>query len=282
MRGFLYLHVLAALGLVQLIRFCEGQWGNAPVTNRVLCHTDAGDMTIEVHRDWAPLGADHFIELIGASFFTDIAMYRSVPNFLTQFGISDRPEMKSYHGIQIKDDTNYHIPITKGFVSYAGSGPDSRSTQLFISYGDLSNHLGKSPWETPFARLVGEQSMATLDNIYKGYGDIPPFGNGPDQQQIHRRGNAYVRDNFPMVTFIKSCRLITDTIEADFKRELTEAPQLKGGEGTTPLKLKVGLDERPPRPTFGPAFVVALAILIALAAFVLLRPKKLTLMGKEQ
>lgn len=262
---------------------CNAGWEDAPVTSRVLCHTDAGDMTIEVHRDWAPIGADHFVELVGASFFTDIAMYRSVPDFLTQFGISDRAEMKSYHGIQVKDDTNLHIPITRGFVSYAGSGPNSRSTQLFISYADLSNHLGKSPWETPFARLVGEQSQATLDKIYKGYGDIPPFGKGPDQREIHRQGNQYVRDNFPMVTFIKTCKLVTETVdlqEADFKRELTEAPQLKGGQGA-PLKLKVSLDERSPRPSFGPALVAGLVIFAALAVALILRPKRLTLM-KEQ
>lgn len=247
-------------------------WQDAPVTNRVLCHTDEGDIQMEVHRDWAPLGADHFMELVEMGFYTDIAMYRSVPNFLTQFGISDRPEFQKLHGAQIMDDPNLHVPIRPGYVSYAGGGPNTRSTQIFIAYGDLSNSLGRDPWEVPFARVVGSVSMATLDKIYKGYGDIAPFGRGPDQQQIFRQGNKYVRDNFPSVTFIKTCRKITDTIdltEADFQRELTEAPQ-----ASKPLKLKVGLDERPPRPTFGITQVsVAVIILIALAVAVINRPR---------
>merc|ERR1712146_123233 len=149
-------------------------------------------------------------------------------------------------------------------------GPNTRSTQIFIAYGDLSNFLGKEPWETPFARVVGSPSMATLNKIYKGYGDITPFGNGPDQQQLFAQGNQYIRTNFPLTTFIKSCKKVTDTIdlkESDFKRELTDS---------TPLNLKVGLDERPPRPTFGIVHIlVALIIFVTLAIMVIMRPRRL-------
>lgn len=49
---------------------------------------------------------------------------------------------------------------------------------------------------------------ATLRALYKGYGDIPPFGRGPDQQKIHNQGNEYVRRNFPKTDFIQSCELV--------------------------------------------------------------------------
>lgn len=53
------------------------------------------------------------------------------------------------------------------------------------------------------------EGQSTLDNLYKGYGDIPPFGNGPDQQKIHNQGNAYVRNNFPLTDFIHTCEIVT-------------------------------------------------------------------------
>lgn len=57
------------------------------------------------------------------------------------------------------------------------------------------------------------EGQHTLDNLYKEYGDIPPFGQGPDQQKIHNKGNGYVRENFPQVDFIQSCRMVEPPVE---------------------------------------------------------------------
>lgn len=54
------------------------------VTNNVHCHTSKGDILIEIYRDWSPLGADRFIELVRDGFFEDIAFFRCVKKFLTQ------------------------------------------------------------------------------------------------------------------------------------------------------------------------------------------------------
>jgi peptidyl-prolyl cis-trans isomerase A (cyclophilin A) len=190
------------------------------VTGRVLCETTKGPVEIEVYREWSPLGADRFMELVRAGFYTDIAMYRSVKNFLTQFGISDKKEMKHWHNKVIKDDPNLNLGITRGIISYAGGGKNTRSTQLFIAYANL-DFLGKEPWETPFGRVV--HSYDTLDSIYKGYEDIPPFGKGPDQQKIHQYGNGYVRHNFPETDFINSCKILP-TVKGSAPAEHTEAP----------------------------------------------------------
>ncbi len=87
-------------------------------------------------------------------------------------------------------------------MSFAGGGPHTRSTQMFIAFEDL-DFLGKEPWETPFGRVV--EGSDTLDKLFKGYGDIPPFGKGPDQQKIHNRGNAYLHTSFPLLDYIKNC-----------------------------------------------------------------------------
>lgn len=195
---------------------------------RVQCQTTKGPLTIEVYRDWAPLGADRFLELVSDNFFTDIAFYRCVKRFLTQFGISDKPSKKHWHRNEIRDDPNLNLGIKKYYVSYAGGGPNTRSTQLFIAFEDL-DFLGKEPWETPFGKaktfcilhvclctqihsFLGQviDGQRTLDALYKGYGDIPPFGKGPDQQKIHNQGNAYVHREFPQTDFILSCAMLPE------------------------------------------------------------------------
>ena len=217
------------------------------VTENVLCHTTAGDLRIEVYSEWAPLGAGHYLDLVKDGFYTDIAMYRSQPRFLTQFGITDQPDKKHWHGRQIQDDPNLHIPIQRGMLSFAGGGPNTRSSQIFIAFADL-NFLGKEPWETPFGRVVGPESEATLDKIYKGYPEIQPFTKiGPDQQRLFAEGNSYIHENFPLTTFVQSCTVVTDPNKEsihltpdDHRRELTEAP-------VKPLSLRVDLPGRSPR-----------------------------------
>ncbi len=142
---------------------------------KVSCQTTKGQIQLDIYRQWAPIGADHFIRLVKAGFYTDIALFRCVKGFLTQFGISDKPEMKHWHNKEIKDDVNRHRPIKRGFLSFAGGGANTRSTQMFIAFEDL-DFLGKEPWEVPFGEIsIGHDA---LENLFKGYGDIPPFGNG--------------------------------------------------------------------------------------------------------
>ena len=175
----------------------------------IVCETTKGDIEIEVYRDWSPIGADRFVELVNDGFYTDIALYRSVPNFLVQFGISDNNKYFHWHGDQIPDDPNLDRGIWKYDISFAGAGPNTRSTQLFIAYNDL-DFLGKEPWETAFGHIVSGQEV--VDSFYQGYEDIPPFGNGPDQSLIYDNGNDYIRNNFPLTDFINKC-FVTETNE---------------------------------------------------------------------
>ena len=177
-------------------------------TSRVHCETTKGPIAIQVHHDWAPLGAERFMKLVHEGFYTDIAFYRCVEGFLTQFGISDRKEMSHWHLDQIKDDPNIGKGIRKHYVSFAGGGPNTRSTQIFIAFEDL-DFLGKEPWETAFGEVV--EGAETLQKLYKGYGDISPFNkNGPDQVKLFNRGNAYIREEFPLIDFLLSCEDVSD------------------------------------------------------------------------
>ena len=171
----------------------------------VQCRSTKGDFVIEVFQDWSPLGARRFLDLVEVGFFTDIGLFRCVDNFLTQFGISDNPDLKHWHEDNIPDDPNLNLGIKKYYVSYAGGGPNTRSTQIFIAFEDL-DFLGREPWETPFGRIV--EGFEVIDSLYTGYGDIAGFGTGPDQQRIYQEGNQYLRENFPALDYIESCEFV--------------------------------------------------------------------------
>ena len=123
--------------------------------------------------------------------------------------------------------------IQKNFLSFAGGGPNTRSTQLFIAFEYL-DFLGKEPWETPFGVAVGAESQATLDALFKGYGEMVPFNKkGIDQQKIQNQGNKYVRDNFPKIDFLEQCRVVEENGVAvvDEEEEEEEEGEEEGEEG---------------------------------------------------
>ncbi len=106
-----------------------------------------------MHPAWAPLGARRFLRLVHAGFFNNIPLFRVVPGFLVQFGISLDPDMNSRFAEQLKDDPPLGISFRKGLMAFAGYGVNSRSTQVFIGYEGAAG-LGNAPWETPFAEVL--------------------------------------------------------------------------------------------------------------------------------
>lgn len=181
-------------------------------TQYVSCKTTKGDIGLEIYNEWAPRGATRFIELVKDGFFTDIGLFRCVKKFLTQFGISDKKQYKHWHRETIKDDPNLNLGIKKYYISYAGGGPNTRSTQLFIAFED-QDFLGKAPWETPFGKVI--RGTESVDRWYTGYGEITPFKkDGVDQQQIYSKGNQYLRDNFPLIDYILSCEITDEDFSA--------------------------------------------------------------------
>src|SRR5215469_10139580 len=141
----------------------------APADFKAMFTTTAGDFTVEVHRDWAPLGADRFYNLVRRGFFTNASFFRVVPGFVVQFGLNADPAInKAWHQATIKDD-----PVTqtnkRGALVFATSGPNSRTTQLFINFAD-NGRLDRMGF-APFAEVI--EGMDVVDKIYSGYGEQP-------------------------------------------------------------------------------------------------------------
>ncbi len=113
----------------------------------------------------------------------------------------------------------------EGRVSFAGSGPNSRTSQLFIAYENAGG-LGNSPWETPIGEVVNNGMETAVRMLYSGYGDMPPWGNGPQQGPIRNRGASYIDENFPLLDKFETCtvrRLDSSSMEEEDGNAATEA-----------------------------------------------------------
>jgi peptidyl-prolyl cis-trans isomerase A (cyclophilin A) len=176
----------------------------APDVFKAKFTTTKGDFVVEVHREWSPNGADRFYNLVKMGFYDDTRFFRAVEGFMVQFGINGDPMVNSkWQNAGIPDDTGTQSN-TKGMVTFAQRGvPGSRTTQVFINYGDNSR-LDASHF-TPFGKVV--TGMDVVDSLYKGYGEGAPMGHGPDQGSIQSQGNAYLDTNFPKLDAIKHAEI---------------------------------------------------------------------------
>ncbi len=182
-----------------------GEAAAAPQNFAVKLETPKGDIVIDVHREWAPIGADRFHELVTGGYFKDVAFFRVIAGFMAQTGISGDPSVNStWRSKRIKDD-----PVkqsnTEGMVTFATSGPNSRTTQFFINFGDNSrlDRMGFAP----FGKV---RDMKPVNALYAGYGEGAPRGKGPSQGRIQREGNAYLKKDFPELDYITRATILKE------------------------------------------------------------------------
>jgi peptidyl-prolyl cis-trans isomerase A (cyclophilin A) len=170
----------------------------APATFDAAFDTSKGPFVIHVHREWAPVGADRFYNLVKSGFFADVRFFRVVSGQLAQFGMHGNPAVeRAWRNAAVKDDPVMH-GNTRGTVACASRGPNTRTTQLFISLRDNSayDRLGFAP----FAEVVS--GMDIVDSLYAGDEERP------DQGLIDTEGNAYLLREFPNLDYIKKAAIV--------------------------------------------------------------------------
>jgi peptidyl-prolyl cis-trans isomerase A (cyclophilin A) len=159
---------------------------------KVLFETTKGNFTIEVKPDWAPIGADRFKQLVDSGFFESAKFFRVLPGFIVQFGLAANPADNGKWDKRLADDP-VKTSNKRGTITYATAGPGTRTTQLFINFGD-NNFLDKQGF-SPFGEVV--EGMDVVEQLYSGYGEGYPQGKGPDQGSVRSKGNAYLEPQFP-------------------------------------------------------------------------------------
>lgn len=177
----------------------------APEVYEVKFTTTKGDFIVQVNRAWAPIGADRFYNLVKHGFFTGAPFFRVVPGFIIQFGLTGDPAVnRAWQNANIKDD-----PVTQsnkpGTLTFATAGPNTRTTQLFINFGNNGGLDGQG--FAPFGQVTS--GMDVVKSLYSGYGEQP------NQGLITSQGKAYIEKNFPKIDSIKSATLVSPAAGAE-------------------------------------------------------------------
>jgi peptidyl-prolyl cis-trans isomerase A (cyclophilin A) len=209
-RSFVALCAALSFAACASLALAQGKLSNpaalnekAPPTYKAKFDTSKGSFVIEVTRDWAPNGADRFYNLVKNGYFDDARFFRVVKDFMVQFGINGDPAVNaSWRPARIKDDA-VRQSNQKGFVTFATSGPDSRTTQVFINFKDNGGLDGQG--FAPFGRVVS--GMNVVESLNGEYGDGAPRGRGPDQGRLQMEGNAYLAKEFSRMDFIRKATI---------------------------------------------------------------------------
>jgi peptidyl-prolyl cis-trans isomerase A (cyclophilin A) len=192
--------------LLLLILFCCVAMGASPAVFRVKIESTAGSFVIEVHRDWAPRGADRFYELVQKKFFDDSRFYRTVAGHWVQFGIPGDPKLaQRWRHESFPDDPAPHQHNDFAYVAFAMTGPDQRTTQVYINLVD--NRQLEPQGFAPFGKVV--EGMDVVEKLYSGYGETSGGGmRAGKQDKLFEEGNAYLDREFPKLDHLIRARVV--------------------------------------------------------------------------
>jgi cyclophilin family peptidyl-prolyl cis-trans isomerase len=178
----------------------------APENFFVRFDTSKGDILLEIHRDWAPHGADRFYDLVRAGYFDQSRFFRVISGKWAQFGINGDPKIsKLWRERTIPDDPPRESNV-RGTIAFAFAVPNGRTTQLFINLRDNSATHDAEPF-VPIGRVV--EGMEVADALYADYGESAGGGiRAGKQQPLFDNGNAYLNRNFPRLDFIREAAIV--------------------------------------------------------------------------
>lgn len=209
----------------------------APVSFQAQFTTTKGDIVFECYRDWAPHGVDRFYNLVKIGFFHDVALFRVIKGFVVQWGIHGDPAVS-----RVWQSANLPVdPVkqsnTAGTLTYAMAGsPTTRSTQLFINYGNNARLDGMG--FAPICKVL--KGMEVANQFHDGYGPKPSSQQG----RIQSQGNAFLRADYPQLDYIKTTKVIKEG-------KATAAPSVQGtskpkkrteesGDSNSPIFIAIG------------------------------------------
>ena len=182
-----------------------------PQTYQVKFGTTKGDFVVEVDRDWAPRGADHFYRLVTARFYDGVRFHRVVRRYIVQWGINGNPKIQAlYSNMRIPDDPVKQSNKT-GTITFAKIGPNSRTSQVFINLRDNAS-LDKEGF-APFGEVI--EGMDVVERLWSSYGEVAPRGPGPDPTRIEIEGEAYLVREFPRLDAIQRATVIQKTPQVE-------------------------------------------------------------------
>jgi peptidyl-prolyl cis-trans isomerase A (cyclophilin A) len=177
----------------------------APDLFRVRLETSKGLIVLEIHRDWAPHGADRFYNLVRLGYYDEVRFFRVIAGRWAQFGIPGDPKIASlWRGRTLPDDPRRESNV-RGAMTYAFAVPNGRTTQIFINLKDNSESLDPQGF-APFGRVI--EGMDVAEALNAEYGESAGGGiRGGKQDPLFAGGNAYLDRQFPKLDRILRARI---------------------------------------------------------------------------
>jgi cyclophilin family peptidyl-prolyl cis-trans isomerase len=213
---------LPALVLVALLWACASGGGirdqallhpEAPEVNRqapgrfrVRLETSNGLVVLEVHRDWAPHGADRFYNLVRHGYYDEARFFRVIAGRWAQWGIHGDPRISALWRRRTIPDDPRRESNRRGMIAYAFAVANGRTTQVFINLRDNSETLDAQGF-APFGRVV--EGMDAADALNAEYGETAGGGiRGGRQEPLFAGGNKYLAREFPRLDFVRRARIV--------------------------------------------------------------------------
>ena len=195
----------AESGISPILYYPDRLVETAPAAFQVLFATTAGNFVVDVNRAWAPNGADRLYNLVKNGYYDGVYFHRVISGFMAQFGVHGEPQVQIRWSRATIEDDRVSVSNKRGTVTFAMGGPNTRTTQLFINFGDNSS-LDRDQF-SPVGRV--SEGMDVVDQLHAGYGELEEFGGtGPRAYNITSQGNQYLVDNFPELDHIITATLV--------------------------------------------------------------------------
>jgi homoserine O-acetyltransferase len=178
----------------------------APELFNVRLETSKGIIVIEIHRTWAPHGADHFYSLVRAGYYDQVRFHRVIKDKWAQFGINGDPKISGLWRTRTIPDDARRESNQRGTIAYAFAVPNGRTTQVFINLRDNSAAHDREPF-VPFGKII--EGMGVADALNAEYGEASGGGiRAGKQGPLFEGGNDWLKQNFPRLDYIIRARVI--------------------------------------------------------------------------
>jgi cyclophilin family peptidyl-prolyl cis-trans isomerase len=127
----------------------------APGNPVVVITTSAGDITLELFRDRAPMSVQNFLQYVAEGFYTGTTFHRVIPNFMIQGGGFEPGMIEKSTRPPIMNEATNGLSNVRGTVGMARTRAlRSATSQFYINVADNRSkldHRGYAPEDFGYA-----------------------------------------------------------------------------------------------------------------------------------
>jgi len=145
---------------------------------RVLLHTSAGNIELELDRQKAPIAVNNFVAYVNSGFYNNTIFHRVIPGFMVQGGGFNQDLTQKPALAPIKNEADNGLRNLRGTVAMARTAEkDSATSQFFINVADNAflDHGQRDFGYAVFGKVI--KGMDVADKIAQ----VPTKNVGPYQ-----------------------------------------------------------------------------------------------------